>query len=593
MNKFIKWKINGLLMKLVRIRICLLTIIGALLLSMIIAPVNSGINSIEEVNGTPPGWSDGIPLSDYDLTNQYCSIATNNDAVHVIWRHNYTDLVHSKSSDDGRTWSAFSSIYHNDAGTLLYDDIAVSEQMVHAVVGDFDGWDGIYYINSTDNGDTWNNARRISSNGVDTSAPHIFINYSNLHIIWNDWRDGANGEAYYRRSLDGGITFDDGQEVDQDRRISFSSSVVTAPRIAGYESNISVAWMDERNGDFDLYWMISKDNGDTWEDGLGNVGLDRRLSFTGVLDYSISVNGSNIHIVWSNEEWPGPVHRLYYINSTDNGATWNTPQLLAGPTPLINSPDIDVVGDNVHIVWDDERDDGTHAEIYYKNSTDGGISWSTDLRLSYNLSRWSYWPRISVANNTKHIVWWDQIAPTNHQIMYKRFPDFPIESTYNITLTEGWNLISTPLIQPDESIDKVLENITGKWNVVKYYDTTDADDPWKTYRVGASTNDLANIDETMGFWINITEQNVNLTVSGTEPSSTSITLYAGWNLVGYPTQTTETVANALWGTGCDRVEVFNATEPYLIKEVEATYVMKPGEGYWVHVPADSTWTVDW
>ena len=41
------------------------------------------------------------------------------------------------------------------------------------------------------------------------------------------------------------------------------------------------------------------------------------------------------------------------------------------------------------------------------------------------------------------------------------------------------------------------------------------------------------------------------------------------------------------------MEVFNASEPYLIKEVEATYVMKPGEGYWVHVVADSVWVIDW
>ncbi len=171
--------------------------------------------------------------------------------------------------------------------------------------------------------------------------------------------------------------------------------------------------------------------------------------------------------------------------------------------------------------------------------------------------------------------------------------NFTVLALYEIQLQEGWNLISLPLEQVDTSIPSVLASISGQWNVLKYYDNTDKADPWKTYRVGASTNDLGGIDNTMGFWINITEPNVNLTVSGTIPVSTNIPLYAGWNLVGYPTQTTEIVANALWGTGVDRVEVFNATEPYLIKEVEATYVMKPGEGYWVHVPADSTWTVDW
>jgi hypothetical protein len=39
------------------------------------------------------------------------------------------------------------------------------------------------------------------------------------------------------------------------------------------------------------------------------------------------------------------------------------------------------------------------------------------------------------------------------------------------------------------------------------------------------------------------------------------------------------------------VEVFDPVLPF-IKEVGATYVMKPGEGYWVHVPADTVWTVN-
>ena len=171
--------------------------------------------------------------------------------------------------------------------------------------------------------------------------------------------------------------------------------------------------------------------------------------------------------------------------------------------------------------------------------------------------------------------------------------NFTVLALYEIQLQGGWNLISLPLEQVDTSIPSVLTSISGQWNVVKYYDNTDKNDPWKTYRPGASTNDLAGIDNTMGFWINITEPNVNVTVRGNITSSTSISLYAGWNLVGYPSQTTETVANALWGTGADRVEVCNISEPYLIKEVGPTYIMKPGEGYWVHVPADSVWTINW
>lgn len=162
----------------------------------------------------------------------------------------------------------------------------------------------------------------------------------------------------------------------------------------------------------------------------------------------------------------------------------------------------------------------------------------------------------------------------------------------NITLVEGWNLISLPFVQFDGSIDNVLASIEGKWNVVKYYDSLDLADPWKSYRIGGTANDLAEIDNTMGFWIFITQPNVTLTVTGMIPSTTTIPLYAGWNLVGYPAQTTNTIGNALWGTGADRVEVFDPVSPY-IKEVGPTYVMKPGGGYWVHVPVDTIWVITW
>lgn len=85
-----------------------------------------------------------------------------------------------------------------------------------------------------------------------------------------------------------------------------------------------------------------------------------------------------------------------------------------------------------------------------------------------------------------------------------------------------------------------------------------------------------------------------LTVSGNIPTSTDIPLYAGWNLVGYPTLcNTKVVADAFSGTSVDKVEVFDPAEPYKIKNASPTYLMKPGEGYWVHVPSDTTWIVDW
>jgi hypothetical protein len=64
-------------------------------------------------------------------------------------------------------------------------------------------------------------------------------------------------------------------------------------------------------------------------------------------------------------------------------------------------------------------------------------------------------------------------------------------------------------------------------------------------------------------------------------------------MVGYPSYTEKTVSDALAGTNADLVEVCDLTDPYQLKEVGAAYVMKPGEGYWVHVPSDTVWIVNW
>lgn len=169
---------------------------------------------------------------------------------------------------------------------------------------------------------------------------------------------------------------------------------------------------------------------------------------------------------------------------------------------------------------------------------------------------------------------------------------------FRIPVVSGWNLISTPLIPSNISLPTALldQDRDTFWDRIQYYNASDADDHWKQYYSGwpTSLNDLTNIDHEKGVWIYVTVLGDGyINVTGTMPASTAISLKAGWNLVGYPTQTIETVGNALWGTGADKVEICDPTDPYRTKEVGSAYIMRPGEGYWVHVPADTIWVVNW
>ncbi len=167
-------------------------------------------------------------------------------------------------------------------------------------------------------------------------------------------------------------------------------------------------------------------------------------------------------------------------------------------------------------------------------------------------------------------------------------------TSFGIDLEVGWNLISLPLEQADTDILAVLASIDGKWDTAQFYDPTDATDHWKTYSTSMPSvfNDLNDLDHTMGFWIRATEA-CTLDVYGSVPISTDIQLYAGWNLVAYPTTTPETVANAFWGTTVTAVEVCNTSMAYDLQEVGPGYVMTPGKGYWVYAVTDIVWTIDW
>jgi hypothetical protein len=164
-------------------------------------------------------------------------------------------------------------------------------------------------------------------------------------------------------------------------------------------------------------------------------------------------------------------------------------------------------------------------------------------------------------------------------------------------LKQGWNLISIPNIQTDENLIKVLENIDGLYDSVQIYDTTDPNDTWKHNNEGKSYgNDLALIDETMGFWIHITQPGDTIFFyNGTKPTENqTIYLRPGWNLVGYPSSKsynrTKALNNITFGTDVDAVWTYNAGLQKWDDLTQADY-FELGKGYWIHSLVEKTWYV--
>ncbi|MFQ6059949.1 MAG: hypothetical protein ACE5KV_01455 [Thermoplasmata archaeon] len=164
----------------------------------------------------------------------------------------------------------------------------------------------------------------------------------------------------------------------------------------------------------------------------------------------------------------------------------------------------------------------------------------------------------------------------------------PIYAVFDLTITStGWVLISIPLSLSDNSIDAVFQNITGKFDELRVYDA--AAGKWLSYNTNKQWQGLNSVDKTMGVWIHMTQAPATIHVEGNLTYVTEISLQPGWNLIGYPSLNTTgiSVGDLLTDPFIETVEGYDgANTPFLLRELDPSYYLQPGEGYWVYFSSD-------
>ncbi|MCX6163119.1 MAG: exo-alpha-sialidase [Ignavibacteriae bacterium] len=309
--------------------------------------------------------------------------------------------------------------------------IAANGNVVHVVWYDNrdSNWE-IYYKRSTDGGVTWDSDTRLTNNGGNSQSPSIACSGSNVHVVWNGHRDDSL-EIYYKHSTDGGVTW------GADTRLTNNGSNSQSPSIACSGSNVHVVWHDPRDGNLEIYYKHSTDGGVTW-------GADTRLTNASSVSCfpSIACSGLNLHVVWRDERnanW-----EVYYKRSTDGGTTWGSDTRLASDSAGSEKPSIAVAGTVVHVVWEYIYLNSGNWEIYYKRSTDGGLTWGANTRLTYAISD-SWLSSIAVIGSFVHVVWMDK-RDGNEEIYYKRSTDGGINWGADTRLTNNTSWSEFPSI---------------------------------------------------------------------------------------------------------------------------------------------------
>ncbi len=356
-------------------------------------------------------WQPDVRLTNVPIgsvTSYTKCVAAAGNYIHVTWmdlRNGNLEIYYKRSNDEGNSWGNDVRLT-NDPADSDYPAISVSGQMVHIVWQDRrDTNIEVYYKRSADGGATWDADVRLTANIYGSWNPSVTSSGSDVIAAWYDSRD-LNTEIYIKRSTNGGLTW------SADTRLTNNTGSSQLPSLYMDGSLVHLAWTDNRDGNPETYYKRSSDGGVTW-------GTDTRLSFNTSDSWytSVSASGQNVHVVWRDDRHI--TKEIYYNGSTNGGLTWSGfDTRITSNSVNSEHPSISCSGPNLHLVY--QNNQNTNLQIYYRKSTNSGTNWSGEIRLT-NTAYTSARPSVSVSGNAVHTVWHDS-RNGGENIYYKRDP---------------------------------------------------------------------------------------------------------------------------------------------------------------------------
>jgi len=165
-------------------------------------------------------------------------------------------------------------------------------------------------------------------------------------------------------------------------------------------------------------------------------------------------------------------------------------------------------------------------------------------------------------------------------------------------LVPGWNMVSTQLNPTIVDVEIVLDPIMNELVLIETYDA-EMDD-WLKYKkdnIYPWTNDLEEIHVTDGYWL-VVDNTTSLQINGSFYNE-SISLYPGWNLVGYNSIETVKLMDAIAPIydSFVLIQTYDAnTDDWLKYRKDNPYPwtddldsIEPGRAYWVVVSDFCEW----
>lgn len=307
------------------------------------------------------------------------------------------------SNDHGSTWGAPFVIYPAGAttGGQWDSQIVVDPVDGKTVYASFmqNNKSDIIVAKSADFGVHWTFMTADATNSG-TDKPILAVRGQDVYVVYNH-----SQTIWSANSHDGGATFTE-VKVNQNGKLGWSlagGGTVTPNgnayfAWAGYESNGGA------RGNVNLFVSRSTDGGVTWTTKTIDVSSSPPdcaaflcgWAYLGAQLVMTSDANGNIYLLWNAGSTPRGPERIYFTKSTDGGNTYSTKvDVSTAPAGTHHAfPAIAAAGNgDLRISWMDARAANGGMDkwnVYYRNSSNGGESWSNEVDLSTAVSGFGY-----------------------------------------------------------------------------------------------------------------------------------------------------------------------------------------------------------
>jgi len=230
-----------------------------------------------------------------------------------------------------------------------------------------------------------------------------------VYLAFAGWSGATTGDDIdFTMSSDGGRSWSTPIRVNDDA----GAAAQAEPSLAlDPSNNIYIVWTDMRSGNNDVYFAKSVNGGLTF--GANLRVNDITTNSQSEPDLAVDpVNPHLVHVVWTDTRSPILGPDIFYANSTNGGLSFNpSVRVNDDVTSTEQGQPAIAVGPNrdVDVVWRDPRSAAKGPDIYFSKSSDLGVTWSPNIYVNSDVgSAAQQDPTIAVdLAGTIYVAWTD------------------------------------------------------------------------------------------------------------------------------------------------------------------------------------------